>query len=50
MNMLVHLKTEARKIRKIAPELKHSQALELAARNAGFKTYAAARAAHPQDQ
>lgn len=50
MNVIDHLKNEARKIKKIAPDLKHSQALELAARNAGYRTYAAARAANPQDK
>lgn len=38
-----HLKNQARFIKKNNPHLRHSQALEAAAKAAGFNTYAHAR-------
>ncbi len=40
---ITHLKNQARFIKKDRPELTHSQALEAAAKAAGFNTYAHAR-------
>lgn len=41
--MVKKVKRRAKEIKKLAPELKHMHALELAAREAGFRSYAAFR-------
>lgn len=44
-SQLERLKRDARRLHKEHPELTHSQCLELMSKQAGYKTYAALRAA-----